>query len=178
MRHLIIACLLLLCAAVLVAACDPARAARREVDRIAKITMRTEVAVKRDARAVMLDVAKTEGARRGQELKAQGCLSSMASQPSAALEDPCKSIVAASEARYAKRQGEVVTVAKKVDAAIGAVYATLLVVLDLVEDIEAGMKASGWQAKLAAVVAKAGQAYADCVAAYDAFKVAIKGGAQ
>lgn len=176
MRHLIIACLLLLCAALFVACSDPPRIARREVDRLTRITMKTEVAVKRETRSVMLDVAKAEGARRGVELKAAGCGPANATQPSGALVDPCKGVVAASEGRYSKRQSEVTTVAKKVDAAIGAVYATLLVVLDLVEDIEAGMKAAGWQAKLAAVVAKATQTYADCVAAYDAFKVAIAGG--
>jgi hypothetical protein len=50
------------------------------------------------------------------------------------------------------------------------------VVLDLVEDIEAGVKATGWQAKLAVLVARAVQTYADCVVAYEAFKKAIVGG--
>jgi hypothetical protein len=175
MRNLLVA-LLLLCAALLVACSDPARTARREVDRLTRITQKVEVNLQREARGVMLDVAKAEGTRRGQELKAAGCVSSMASQPSTALEDPCKTIVAASEQRYEKRQGEVISVAKKVDAAVKAVYPTLIVVLDLVEDIEAGIKATGWQAKLAVLVAKAAQTYADCLAAYEAFKKAIVGG--
>lgn len=172
-RNLLIASMLMLCAALLVACSDPARIARRECDRITKLTQATEVSLKRETRAVMLQVAKEEGKRRGEELKAQGCLSTMATQPSTALEDPCKSIVATSEKRYEKRQGEVVTVAKKVDASIGAVYGSILVVLDLIEDIQAGIKASGWQAKLTAVAAKVAQTYADCVAAYEAFKKAI-----
>jgi hypothetical protein len=175
-RNLLAASLLLLCAALLVACSDPARIARREVDRLTKLTQATEVNVKRETRAVMLDVAKTEGKRRGEELKAQGCLSAMATQPSTALEDPCKGIVAASEKRYKERQDKVEAAAKKADAAIYAVYPAIAVVLDLIETIQAGAKASGWQAKLTAVVAKAAQTYADCVAAYDAFKKVITGG--
>lgn len=175
-RNLLIASVLLFCAALLVACSDPARIARREVDRLTRITQKVEVNVQREARAVMLDVAKAEGARRGQELKAAGCGPANATQPSSALVDPCKGIVAASEQRYEKRQGEVVTVAKKTDAAVKAVYPVLIVVLDLVEDIEAGVKAVGWQTKLAVLVAKAAQTYADCVKAYEAFKKAIVGG--
>lgn len=177
-RDLLVACLLLLCAALLVACSDPPRVARREVDRLTRITQRTELGVKRETRAVMLDVAKAEGTRRGAELKAAGCGPANATQPSTALVDPCKGIVAASEARYAARQGEITAVARRVDTAIGAVYAALLVVLDLVEDVEAGMRAAGWQAKLVAVTAHAARLYADCVAAYEAFKAAIKGGAK
>jgi len=172
-RNLLVASLLLLCAALLVACSDPARTARREVDRLTRITQKVEVNIQREARGVMLDVAKAEGTRRGQELKAAGCGPANATQPSSALVDPCKGIVAASEARYEKRQGEVISVAKKVDAAVKTVYPTLIVVLDLVEDIEAGVKATGWQAKLAALVARAAQTYVDCLAAYEAFKKAI-----
>jgi ferredoxin len=76
---------------------DPARTARRECDRVLRITQRTEVNLKRDTRAALLSVAKAEGMRRGVALKAQGCIASMASQPSTDLEEPCKGIVAASE---------------------------------------------------------------------------------
>jgi hypothetical protein len=176
MRYLIVACLFLLCAAGLMACSDPPRVARREVDRIVKITLRTEVAVKRDVRAAMLDVAKSEGQRRGAELKLAGCVATMASQPSATLAEPCKGVVAASEARYETRLATITGPAKRVNLAIGAVYAALLAVLDLVEDIEAGMKAAGWEAKLVAVTAQASRTYTDCVAAYTALKAALTGG--
>lgn len=176
MRYLVIACLFLLCAAGLVACSDPPRVARREVDRIVKITLRTEVAVKREVRATMLDVAKSEGQRRGAELKLAGCVATMASQPSTSLAEPCKGIVAASEARYEARLATITGPAKRANLAISAVYAALLVVLDLIEDVEAGLKAAGWEARLVAVTAQATRTYTDCVAAYTALKAALTRG--
>jgi hypothetical protein len=174
-RNLLLASLLLLCAALLVAACDPARAARREVDRFTHLTQQTEIEVNGAARTALVDFATAEGHRRGQELKAAGCGPACATQPSGALIDPCKGVVAASEARYEKRGGEITAAQKKAYGAIDAVYAALRVVVDLVRTIEAGVKASGWEAKLAAVVAGGAKAYADCVAAVAAFKAAIGG---
>jgi hypothetical protein len=175
MRNLLLCCLFLICAAGLLACSDPARTARRECDRVYRITQRTEVNLKRDTRAALLSVAKAEGTRRGVELKAQGCVSTMASQPSTSLEEPCKGIVAASEKRYAEKTGAIMTPAKRVDAAIGAVYASLLVVLDILEDIDAGLKPGGWQAKLAQLVSEAVKLYGDAVSAYTAWKTTVGG---
>jgi hypothetical protein len=177
-RNLLIAALLLLCAALFVACSDPPRVARREVDRLTRVTQRTELNLRRETHAALRATAAAEGARRGRELRAADCGPANATQPASALVDPCKSIVAASEARYSKRQGEIEAVARRADAAIGAVYAALLVVIDLIDDIEAGMKAQGWEAKLTAVVARAAQLYTDCTAAYTAFTAAIKGGSK
>jgi len=175
MRNLLLACLFLLCAAGLLACSDPARTARRETDRVTRITQRTEVNLKRDTRAALLTVAKAEGTRRGVELKAQGCIASMASQPSTELEEPCKGIVAASEKRYAEKSATILGPAKKVDQAIGATYASLLVVLDVLEDIDAGLKPGGWQAKLAGLVAQAVKLYSDAVAAYTNWRATVGG---
>jgi len=175
MRNLILACLFLLCSAGLLACSDPARIARREVDRVTRINQRTEVNLKRTTRAALLDVAKAEGQRRGAELKAAGCLSTMASQPSTALEEPCKGIVAASEKRYEVKTAAIIGPAKKVDAAIGAVYASLLVVLDVLEDVAAGLKPGGWQVKLAQLVAEAVKLYGDAVTAFTAWKATVGG---
>jgi hypothetical protein len=175
MRNLLLACLFLLCAALFAACSDPPRVARREVDRVYRITQRTEVNLKRDTRAALLSVAKAEGTRRGVELKAQGCISTMASQPSTSLEEPCKGIVAASEKRYAEKTTAIMSPAKRVDAAIGAVYASILVVLDILEDIDAGMKPGGWEVKLAGLVAQAVKLYGDAVSAYTAWKTTVGG---
>ena len=175
MRNLLLACLFLFCAAGLLACSDPARTARREIDRVTRITQRTEVNLKRDTRAALLSVAKTEGTRRGVELKAQGCLAAMASQPSTSLEEPCKGIAAASEKRYADATAKIMVPAKKVDQAIGAVYASLIVALDVLEDINAGLKPGGWQAKLAQLVAEAVKLYGDAVSAYTAWKATVGG---
>lgn len=175
MRDLLIAVLLLLCAGLWVGCSDPARAARREVDRVTRLTQTAEVSLRRGARAALLDVATAEGTRRGSELQAAGCGSACATQPSTALVDPCRGIVAASEARYAKRAGEIEAVAKRADAAVLAVYAALVVTLDLIEDIEAGVKAHGWEAKLAALVARAAQLYHDVLTAITAAKAAFGG---
>lgn len=175
MRNLLLASLLLLSAALLVACGDPARAARREVDRVTRLTQRAEVSLRREARAALLAVAVAEGTRRGAELRAADCGPACATQPSTALVDPCRGIVAASEARYAKRAGEIAAVAKRADAAVLAVYAALIVALDLIEDIEAGVKAAGWQAKLTALAARAAQLYADALAAVTAARAAFGG---
>lgn len=175
MRNVLLCCLFLLCAIGLLACNDPARVARREVDRISRINQRMDVNLKRATRAALLVVAKDEGQRRGAELKAQGCLSTMASMPSTVLDEPCKGIVAASEARYATRSAAIVTPAKRIDAAIGAVYASLLVVLDVLEDIEAGLKPGGWQAKLAGLVAEAVKLYTDALAAFTAWRTTVGG---
>ena len=174
-RNLLIASLLLLCAALLVACSDPARTARREVDRLTRLTERTEVEVNRAARTALVAVATAEGHRRGAELKAAGCGPACATQPSTALIDPCKGIVAASEARYAAATAKVTAGRATAYNAIDAVYAALRVVVDLLRTIDAGAKAAGWEAKLAAVVAGAVGSAADCAAAVAAFKQAIGG---
>lgn len=175
MRNLMLCCLFLLCAVGLVACDNPSRIARREVDRVTRITMRTEVNLKRTTRDALLTVAKEEGQRRGAELKLAGCGSATALSPSAALAEPCKGVVAASEARYATRTAAITGPVKRIDAAIGAVYASLLVVLDVLEDVDAGLKPGGWQAKLAGLVAEAVKLYADAVAAFNAWKSTVGG---
>lgn len=174
MRNLFVACAFLLCAFLLVACDNPARTARKEVDRITRVTQKTELGVRRETREVMLEVAKAEGSRRGQELKAAGCGPANATQPSSALVDPCKGIVAASEARYEKRQGEVMSVAKRVDAAISAVYAVLLVVLDIVEDVELASSQDSWKKQLTELISRAVSTANDMKKAYELFRTSIR----
>lgn len=175
MRDLLIAALLLLAAAFMVACSDPILIARREVGRIEKITVSAEQEVDHGLRMALLDSAKAEGKRRGQELKAAGCGPATATQPSSALVDPCRGIVAASEARWEKRAGEIQGAWKKADAAIISVYAALQVVVDALKAIVAGQKAEGWEAKLAAGVAAAVSAWAACQDAVKAWKVVVGG---
>ena len=173
-RNLLLASLLLLCAALLLAACsDPARIARREVDRLTRLTERTELEVNGAARSALVDAAAAEGRRRGQELKAVGCGPATATQPTSALVDPCRGVVAASETRYLAHITTVEGARVKAYSAIDAVYASLRVVVDLLRIIEAGIRASGWEAKLATIVAGAVSSAADCAAAVAAFKQAI-----
>jgi hypothetical protein len=172
MRNLLIAALLLLCAAGLFACSDPARTARREVDRITRITQRTEVNLKRATKAAMVDVAVSEGTTLGQELKTANCPALSATQPTT-IPAHCEAIIAEGKARYAKKLGEVTTVARRVDKSIGGVYASLLVVVDLLEDIEAGLRPGGWEAKLAGIVADAVKLAADLFEAYNQFRLAF-----
>lgn len=175
MRNLIIALLFLLVAAGLVACSDPMVIARREVGRIEKITVAAEAEVDHGLRMALLESARAEGKRRGQELKAAGCGPACATQPSSALVDPCKGIVAASEARWENRAGEIKAAWQKADAAIISVYAALKVVVDVLKAIVAGQKADGWEAKLAAGVAAAVSAWGACQDAVKAWKTAIGG---
>lgn len=173
-RNLLLASMLLLCAALFAAACDtPAKVARREVDRLTQITKTTEGGLARDARVVQIDVATAEGHRRGKELKAAGCSSATATQPSTALVPPCKGIVAASEARYDAATAQITSAQKKVEAVADSVYAALKLVVDLLKTIDAGTKAAGWEAKLVALVASGVKAYADVVAAIATFKSTV-----
>jgi hypothetical protein len=101
-RNLFVASLLLLASALLMAACDtPSKIARREVDRFTRLTQQTEIEVNSVARTALVDVATAEGHRRGKELKVAGCGPACATQPSGSLVDPCRDIVAASEAEEA-----------------------------------------------------------------------------
>lgn len=175
MRNLILCCLFLLVAAGLVACSDPIVIARREVGRIEAITKTAEQEVDHGLRMTLLDTARAEGKRRGQELKAAGCGPACATQPSSALVDPCKGIVAASEARWEKRAGELRAAWAKADAALISVYAALQVTVDVLKAIAAGQKADGWEAKLAAAVAAAVSAWGACQAAVTAWKTAIGG---
>lgn len=177
--NLILAALMVLCAALFLAACDsPAKVARREVDRLTQLTKEAEGGVAQGARAAVIDAAVAEGHRRGKELKAAGCLAATATQPSGKLVEPCRGIVAASEARFGAAAARVTAAQRKVEAAADAVVATLKLVVDLLRVIDAGAKAAGWEAKLAAVVAKGAAAYADVLAAVAAFKVAVAALAQ
>jgi hypothetical protein len=174
MRYGLIAILFLLCG-LLLTACGPLPAARRSVDQITKATQRTELELKRATRQALLDVATAEGQARGQALQAVGCGPATATQPSSALIDPCRQVVADSEQRYEARAKAIMGPARKVDQAIGTVYASLLVVLDLVEDLEAGLKPGGWEQKLAGLVAEAVKLAADVVTAFTAWKATAGG---
>lgn len=175
MRNLMLACLFLLVAAGLIACSDPIFLARREVGRIEGITKTAEQEVDHGLRVALIDVARSEGKRRGQELKAAGCGPACATQPSSALVDPCKGIVAASEARYEKRATEIQSAWKKADAAIISVYSALQVVVDVLKAVVAGQKGAGWETQLATGVAAAVSAWSACQNAVRAWKAAIGG---
>ena len=172
MRNLLLASLLLLCSVGLFACSDPARTARREVDRITRITQRTEVNLHRATKEALLGVAHNEGAALGQELKIANCPTLSATQPTT-LPAHCEAIVATGKDRYEKKVGEVAAVTKRVDKAIGGVYASLLVVIDLLEDVESGLRPGGWEAKLAGIVADAVKLGADLAEAYNQFRLAF-----
>ena len=172
MRNLVLSLLFVLCAIGLLACSDPARTARREVDRITRITQRTEVNLKRATKDAMLLVANDEGTVLGQELKTAGCPKLSATQPTT-IPGNCEAIVTTAKARYEKKIGEVTTVARRVDKVVGGVYASLLVVIDLLEDIEAGLRPGGWEAKLAGIVADAVKLAVDLAEAYNQFRLAF-----
>lgn len=175
MRDLVIAIMLLLCAVLWVGCSDPVRNARRTVGVIEATTATAEAEAARLARTAILDAADAEGARRGQELKAAGCGPACATQPSAALVDPCKGVVAASEARLAAEVKRVQDAQRRADGAFDAVYATLRVVVKFLRAL-ADPRPQGWEATLTALVGAAVKASADCAAAVAGLKVAIKGG--
>jgi len=177
MRNLVLCCLLLVAAAMLAACLDPVRNARRTVGVIEATTATAELDVAHGARMVILDAAEAEGHRRGQELKAAGCGPANATQPSSALVDPCKGVVAASEARLAKRVAEIQGAQRRADGAIDGVYAALRIVTKFLRSLT-DPKPQGWEASLMACVGAAIKASADCVEAVAKFKTAIKGGSK
>lgn len=175
MRYGVLALMFLLCSVLLYACSDPVRVARREVDRVSRATMRTEVGLKRTTRSALATIAKDEGVALGRALRAAGCPSPAATQPAEGSPAPCKQIAAEGALRLQKRLGDVTAAARKVDKGVGLVYATLLIVLDLVEDIDAGLRGNGWQAKLATVVTDVAKAWGDLVLAYAAYQTTFGG---
>lgn len=175
MRNLVICCLLLTAAALLAACSDPVRNARRTVGVIEATTAAAELEVARAARGVIMDHADAEGARRGAELRAAGCGPACATQPSAALVDPCRGVVAASEARLAAEVKRVQDAQRRADAAVDGVYATLRAVVKFLR-VLTDPRPAGWEATLSVLVGAAVKSGADLAAAVAAFKTAIKGG--
>jgi len=174
MRDLVI-CLLFVFAAVLLNACGPTYTARKTVDTITRSTQAAEVGLKRTTKATMATIAVEEGGKRSSAMKAAGCSAAAATQPASTLTEPCRAVAQAAEERAHARLGKVADAASKVQKVITVVYVALLGAVDVIMDMEAGAKPSGWQAKLAAVVAEVVKQSTDLVYAYEAFKVEFGG---
>jgi hypothetical protein len=110
---------------------DPATVARREIDRVMRTTQQTEATFKRATSRALLAVAAEERAR----LEAQGC----SAAPAASQPAICAPLVTQARSAYEARKTQIVAAAGRVDAAIGALYAALLVAVDLETDVEAGV---------------------------------------
>lgn len=166
MRNLVLAFLFLFAAAVL-AGCPPT-AIQQASDTLDKITITTRDVQSQYRKVVgqQLDViATTERDARTAALAKGGCnLDPAAPQPT----EECKLIVVAAQARYDARKGKVVAVATKLDAATGAVYAVLLVAVDVLILVRDGAK-DQWP-KLAALVAEAVKVGEALAAAWADFK--------
>jgi hypothetical protein len=167
-RHLLLASLFLLCAGLTLACDKPAEVARRELDRIQRTTHQTDESFQRTTTRALLTVATTERDKRVADLKAAGCALDAASQPA-----PCAAIVAAHRMAYETQRDKLVKAAGTVNAAIGALYSALLVAVDLVIDLEAGVATLP---TLQTAVVKLGALLVDVLAAYRAFR-AVFGGA-
>lgn len=172
MRYLLLSCLCVLAAGLFMACDQPAEIARRELDRIQRTTKQTDESFQRTTTRALLTVATTERGKREADLKAAGCALDSASQPSVTTSAPCAAIVVTHRVAYEAQRDKLVDAAGKVNGAIGALYATLLLAVDLVIDLEAGV------AKLPTLqeaVVKLGVLLADVLAAYRAFRVAFGG---
>lgn len=171
MRYLFVAALLLLCA-LLMACSDPARTARREVDRVSRGLLKADAGLKRTTREALLRIAEEEGTARGTALREAKCPSAAASQPASAP-SVCHAIAKVAQERYSQRLAEVTGAAGKVDKSIGAVWASLLLVVDILEDIDSGWgNAKTLTSKLTVLVSDALRAYSDLLTAYQAYRAA------
>lgn len=150
MRNLTIAVALMLCA-VLWAGCPTAlQKATATLDGITITTRDTQVTYRKLVASQLDVIATTERDARTSALAKGGCnLDPAGVQPS----DACRTIVAEAKAKYDGRKGKVVGAATKLDAATGAVYAALLVAVDVLILVRDGAK-DQWP-KLAALVAEA-----------------------
>ncbi len=175
MRNLILCLLLLAAAALLVACSDPVRNARKTMSVIEATTSLAATDVAHSARIAVLDLADAEGARRGQELKTAGCGPANATQPASAIAlAPCKSVVAASEARLAASVKRVQDAQRRADAAIDGVYAALRTAVKFLRAL-VGPRPPGWEATLTTVVGAAVKSGADLAEAMRAFKLVLGG---
>jgi formiminotetrahydrofolate cyclodeaminase len=169
MRDILISAALLLSAVLLLACSDPVRTASREVDRLTRLAQNSEVAHKRITKARMAHVVEQEKALRATELTAAGC--NAATAPDSQPVGKCHDIVVAASSRYSGRMLAITSLASKVDASTGMVYASLLAVVDILDIIEAGLK--GKLPELSTLVGRASATFADFMRVYDEFRTAI-----
>jgi hypothetical protein len=163
MRYGVLSLILLVCAGVL-ACSDSARVARREIDRVTRLTLASEARLKRVTRERLARVAVEEGAAMGAALRAAGCPSASSVQPASAPEQ-CHSIAREYVKQYKLRSAKIAAAAAKVDALFEATWAALLPIVDVLEDLDAGLgDKAALQASLANLVADAGRVLADAVA--------------
>lgn len=169
MRYLTCALLMVLCALLWSACCDPAKVAAREIDRITRTTMTTEASYKRLTKDRLLQIATEEHDRRVKELTEKGCdpKVSAASQPNGF----CVGIAVEAEGRYNDRKEKVVVAVKKVDAATGMVYATLLLAVDALLVLKEKV---GTLPALQALVVKAAKVLTDLITVYTTFQTSLK----
>jgi hypothetical protein len=171
--HLVAVLLIIFCAS-LTACSNPVRTARSEVDRISRSTLAAEARFKRLTQDALVQIAEQEGKGRGEALRQAGCPSAVASQPASAPAI-CHAIAVQSQERYRARQHKVTIPAAEVDRAFGAVWASLLVVVDLLQDIDAGVVGTTWRGKLLALINEALTLYRDAMAAYGGFRELLGG---
>lgn len=163
---------LLLCAlALLSLACsDPARVARQTVDRTSRALLQADAGTKRVTRQALMRIAAEEGTKRGQEMRAAGC-SSAAVPPPAGASQACLEAARVALERYHARCAAVTAAAGKVDRVVGLGWNALALVVDVLQDLDAGLGPQpDLRTRLAVLLQAALKTYADAVVAYQAFR--------
>src|SRR5574340_244608 len=154
MRNLLIACTFIL-AALFIGCPGPFDVARREIDRATTTVRDVHSGLKATTKAALDKVVETEKAKRVAALQAKGCPTAAA--PATPV-DPalmeCQRIWDDAMASYLKASRDVAAKAAKVDAAIAPLYDTLLLAVEIIGEVEKGLKPKASMTEIVARVAK------------------------
>lgn len=172
MRNAICSLVLLTCAAAL-CACDPGVFARKSLDKTTRVLLVTDAHLQRFTRDALRGIAIEEGTAMGLALKVLGCPAGSSSQPSSAPEK-CQAAARQSRARYEARAQKLLAAAGKTDQALDAAWASCRLVIDVVEDYEAGaLTKDGAWTKIKALLGDSGRLLRDALAVYESLKALV-----
>lgn len=168
MRNLVLA-FVFLAAALFIGCPGPYDVARREVDRVTTTVRDVHSGLKATTKAALDKVVETEKAKRVEALKAAGCPTDKA--PATPI-DPalakCQTIWDEAMASYLKASRDVAAKAAKVDASIAPLYDTLLLAVQVIGEVEKGLKP---KASMTEIVGRLTPLLATCKAAYAEWKL-------
>lgn len=168
MRNLLIACTFIL-AAIFVGCPGPFDIARREIDRATTTVRDVHSGLKATTKAALDKVVETEKAKRVAALTAAGCPTNAApATPVDSALAKCQTIWDEAMTSYLKASRDVAARAAKVDASIAPLYDTLLLAVQIIGEVERGVKP---KTSMTEIVARVAKLLVPMKAAYDEWKL-------
>lgn len=151
--------------------CDnPARVARREVDRLTRLALVTDTRMQRIAQKALDTAAEEEGAALGRRLGEIGCPQSAIREPESAPEG-CQQVMVEGTRKYEIRAQGILSMATKANEHMQALWSGLRGIVELLEDIDLARDSRApLVARLVALVAQLPELERMVLVAYDAIR--------